>query len=254
MTANNSNVSSKNIMHSTHVDKPFEASQHNDFTKIVKSDEESKNFSIDVLDVSNSDENSHQFTSRNKGNVPKIDGDNQGIKLNFRGNKNDKEKNKYSEMPEVLNKNLIRCIRRYLKELYGQDRLRSVSTWFSKKKMDGLKLFYQKHMKSKSQCASMLSEDEELRVLHFISAIVQLKIDFKIDCIEHKFLVTNMNNLMKTYQSGIFRPMKNMLGFKRLLQIMKEAGLFDKMLELYPTLVKSKEAYETLITSLITTE
>ena len=142
MTANNSNVSSKNIMHNTHIDKPFEVNQHNDFTKIVKSDEESKNFSIDVLDVSNSDENSHQFTSRNKGNAPKIEADNQGIKLNFRGNKNDKEKNKYSEMPEVLNKNLVRSIRRYLKELYGQDRSRSVSTWFSKKKMDGLKLFY----------------------------------------------------------------------------------------------------------------
>ena len=63
-----------------------------------------------------------------------------------------------------------------------------------------------------------------------------------------------MNKLMKTYQSGIFKPMKNMLGFKKLLQIMKEAGLFDKMLELYPTLAKSKEAYEALITSLITTE
>ena len=118
-------------MHSTHIDKPFEANQHNDSTKIVKSDEELKNYSINVSEVWNSDENSHQFISRNKENAPKLDADNQGIKLNFKGNKNNKEKNKYSEMPEVLNKNLIRCIRRYLKELYGQDRLRSVSTWFS---------------------------------------------------------------------------------------------------------------------------
>ena len=97
----------------------------------------------------------------------------------------------------------------------------------------------------------MLTKDEELRMLHFISAIVQLKIDFKIDYIEQKFLASNMNNLMKKYQSGIFKPMKNMLGFKKLLQIMKETGLLDKMIKLYPTLRKSKEAYEAQITSLM---
>ena len=225
--------------------------QFNDSTKIMKSDEESKNFSINVSEVSNSDGNSHQFISRNKGNAPKLERVSQSITLNFKGHKNNKEKNKYSEIPEVLNKNLVRSIRRYLKELYGLDELKSISTRYTAKRMEDLKLFYQKYMKSQSHCASMLNDDKELRVLHFVSALAQLKIDFKIDCIDHKFLVVNMNKLMKTYQKGLFKPMKNMLGFKKLLQIMKEAGLLDKMLELYPTLIKSKEAYEAQITSLI---
>ena len=125
--------------------------QFNDSTKIMKSDEESKNFSINVSEVSNSDGNSHQFISRNKGNAPKLERVSQSITLNFKGHKNNKEKNKYSEIPEVLNKNLVRSIRRYLKELYGLDELKSLSTRFTAKRMEDLKLFYHKYMKSQSQ-------------------------------------------------------------------------------------------------------
>ena len=121
--------------------------QHNDSTKIMKSNEESKNLS----EVLNSDGNSHQFISRNKGTTPKSSKILQGIRLNFKGNKNMKEKGKYSEVPHVLNKNLMRCIRRYLKELYGLEKIKIIGTRFTKKKIDSLKLFYEKCMKSHSQ-------------------------------------------------------------------------------------------------------
>ena len=233
------------------IDKSSELGKLYDSNKKSKSDEELKNFSIDAPKLFDSDLNLNTIYKPNQESAPKSDTNQKNIKVNYIGNKNKKEKGQYSEIPEVLNKNLIRSIRRYLNELYGPYNSKLSDSKFNEKKIMSVESFYEIHMKSQSQQASDLSKDDELKVLHFISVFLRLKTTININCSKHKNLSTNLNKLMKTYQSKIFRSIKSMQGFKQLLTIMREAGMIARMLESYPSLAKCKDSYEAQITSLI---
>ena len=96
------------------------------------------------------------------------------VKLNYKGNKNMKTKNMYSEFPDVLNKNLLRSLRRYLNQMYvsetGVVSKRSRSE--RGKAQEKMRNFYQKHFKSKSAYAQSIQSTEELIVLQILAVII----------------------------------------------------------------------------------
>ena len=174
------------------------------------------------------------------------------LKLNYKGNKNHKEKNKYSEAPEVLKKNLIRSLRRYLTQLYTTDynHLRKPNKSVAARKMR-VQTFYEKHIKSQTCSALGLSDDEELGVLHVLSMFTPEGISFRNDTKNYRNIKYNLNKLIKTYSKRIYRLVITVDGFKHLLDLVKQSGHMEKMIEAYPILAKSKEAYEHTMESMI---
>ena len=174
------------------------------------------------------------------------------LKLNYKGNKNHREKNKYSEAPEVLKKNLIRSLRRYLTQLYTSDynHLNKPNKSMQARKMR-VQTFYEKHFKSQTCSALGLSDDEELGVLHVLSMFTPEGISFRNDTKNYRNIKYNLNKLIKTYSKKLSQSVIAVDGFKHLLNLVKQAGHMDKMIEAYSILAKSKEAYEDAMQNMI---
>ena len=100
------------------IEKSYEMNQFYDSTKIVRSDIASNRSSIEASEILDFGDDLSFVIKPSQENAPNSDMSQQNINVNYRGNKNEREKGKYSELPEVLNKNLIRSIRRYLSELH----------------------------------------------------------------------------------------------------------------------------------------
>ena len=115
------------------------------------------------------------------------------MKLNYKGNKNNKEKNKYSEVPEVLKKNLIRSLKRYLTELYTSEYgyLNNANKSVSAKKTR-VKMFFDKHFKSQTCSTIDLSDNEELGVLHVLSMLTPESIIFRNDTKNYRNIKYNL--------------------------------------------------------------
>ena len=174
------------------------------------------------------------------------------LKLNYKGNKNHKEKNKYSEVPEVLKKNLIRSLRRYITELYFSEYgdVRKASKFVQARKAR-VQMLYEKHFKSQTCSALSLSDDEELGVLHVLSMLTPEAISFRNDTKNYRNIKYNLNKLIKTFSKRIYRLVINVDGFKQLLILVKQSGHLVKIIEAYPILAKSKEAYEQAMENMI---
>ena len=174
------------------------------------------------------------------------------MKPNYRGNKNHKKKNKYSETPEVLKKNLIRSLKRYLTELYFSEYgdLKK-SNKSAPAKRARVQMLYEKHFKSQTCSALLLSNDEELGVLHVLSLLSPEPISFRDDTSDYRSIKYNLNKLIKVYSKRMYKLVVNVDGFKHLLDLVKQAGHMDKMIKAYPILAKSKEAYEEVMESMI---
>ena len=173
------------------------------------------------------------------------------MKLNYKGNKNSKEKNKYSEVPEVLKKNLIRSLRRYLKELYTTDNDLNKASMSPLARRERVRTLYEKRLKSQALNASNLSENKELGVLHVLSILIQEGISFRSDTICHRKLKFNLGKLIRTYSKKMYQRVKKVDGFIQLLILVKQAGHLEKMIEAYPILAKSKEAYQDAMENMI---
>ena len=89
-------------------------------TNIVKFDKTADDSPNSKLNASMSESTVNIESSKSIQKLPKSSRplSKRHFKLNYKGNKNGKQKGKLSEIPDVLNKNLIRSLRRYLAELY----------------------------------------------------------------------------------------------------------------------------------------
>ena len=174
------------------------------------------------------------------------------MKLNYKGNKNHKEKNEYSEAPEVLKKNLIRSLRRYLTQIYTIEYgdLKKANKSASAKRAR-VQMLYEKHFKSQTCSALGLSNDEELGVLHVLSMFTPEGISFRNDTKNYRSIKYNLRKLIKTYSKRMYRLVINVDGFKQLLNLVKQSGHLVKIIETYPILTKSKEAYEEAMENMI---
>ena len=177
----------------------------------------------------------------------------QKVSINYIGNKNNRGKGKYSERPEVLNKNFIRSLRRYLKEQFKSASIDSFYKTDRINKRSRINSFYNKHLKIHSQWAQNVNENEELGVLHILAVLLQENVRYIKDCNRYRKLKKNMNQVIRVYSRKLYFPIITMIEFQKFILIWKEAGLLAEMIEAYPTLAKSKDAYEVMIDNIITT-
>ena len=175
------------------------------------------------------------------------------VNLNYQGHKNWKDKGRYSECPEVLNKNIMRSIKRYLKEQYKSQKLSIESSPKSllTNKRNSIIRFYNERIKKHSRIAQTIDEKDECGVLHMIATLLQENVAFRNDTSKHRGLKNSMASLIKTYTRKLFELISNMPDFRMLMLILKEAGVLAQMIESYPTLARSKEVYELKIDELI---
>ena len=175
------------------------------------------------------------------------------VNLNYQGHKNWKHKTRYSECPEVLNKNIIRSVKRYLKEQYKSQKLSIESSPKSvvANKRNSIIRFYNDTIKKHSQIAQTIDKIDECGVLHMIATMLQENVAFRNDTSKHRGLKNSMTSLTKTYTRKLFELISNMPDFKMFMLILKEAGVLKSMIESYPTLARSKEVYEHKIDELI---
>ena len=123
------------------------------------------------------------------------------------------------------------------------------SNYVSKKNM--IYKFYAEFIKNHSHNAENLSQKDELGVIHILSILLQENVAFEDDKKKHRILKRNINNLIKTYTRKLFNLVSNKPEFKKLILVLQEAGLITEMIESYPTLNRSKEAYETRVRNII---
>ena len=189
----------------------------------------------------------------NRTSICLKDFDESGVNLKYKGNKNYKEKGMFSECPEVLKKNLLRSIRRYLSEQYVsfKSKLKSFMGSRHVSKRNYIIEFYNENIKSQSFSAKNVSQNEELGIFHILGILFQENIVFRNDTVQHRTLKKNMNKLLKTFSRKLFDSISSMSEFKKLILILKEAGVIAQIIEAYPTLSKSKEAYEITIQEII---
>ena len=179
--------------------------------------------------------------------------DRSGVNLKFRGQRNLKEKGFYSERPEVLNKNLLRSIRRYLKEQYKSQKLsfRPFLQCSKANKRSMVIKYYTETIKNQSLTAQNMNQKDELGILHILTIFLEGNVSFRSDTNRFKSLKSNMNKLIQTYARKLFDPINSMPEFKKFIVILKEIGALAKIIESYPTLNKSKEAYKMKIEEII---
>ena len=175
------------------------------------------------------------------------------ISINYKGNKNNRGKGKYSEIPEVLNKNFIRSLRRYLTQQFNTVCIESPYKSHRMNKRSMISSFYNEHLKNHSQSAQSVNENEELGIMHILAVLLQENVNFRNDTKRYRTLKRNMNKVIRVYSRKLYAPIVLMSEFKKFILIWKEAGLLAEMIEAYPTLAKSKDAYEVMIDNIITT-
>ena len=177
----------------------------------------------------------------------------QKMTINYKGNKNyrGQTKGKYSEMPWVLHKNLMRSLKRYLKEQFKFfcTELPCKSKNFIKRSR--INLFYNEHLKNHSLYAKKMNESEELGVLHILSSFLQQKVNYRNDTKEFKLFKTRLNKMTKMYSHILFDSITVIPEFKMFAVILKESGVLDKMINLYPILAKCKHAHEMAVEKII---
>ena len=175
----------------------------------------------------------------------------QKVAINYKGNNNHKGRGKFSEYPEVLNKNYIRSLRRYLKEQYKHFITQSTFNSYQVSKRNRLNSFYTNHLKNHSEYAQRVNESQELGILHILSILLQENISYRSDSKGFRTLKNNMNKMIKVYSRRLFEPIIAIPEFKMFTVILKEAGVLAKIIKSYPTLSKSKDAYEMIIENII---
>ena len=175
----------------------------------------------------------------------------QKVSINYKGNKNHKEKGKYSECPEVLNKNFIRSLRRYLKEQYKSFCTQSTCMSSHVSKRNKLNSFYTEHFKNHSLYAQTVIESEELGIMHILAVLLQESVNYRNDTKKFRTMKLTMNKMIKVYSRKLFAPIAALYEFKKFILILKEVGILAKMIKAYPTLSKSKDAYEMMIENII---
>ena len=141
------------------------------------------------------------------------------VSINYQGNKNQKEKGKYSECPEVLNKNFLRSLRRYLKEQFKSVSIKSPCKPKRTTKRSRINSFYVEHLKNHSECAHNVNQIEELSVLHILAAMLQENVIYRNDSKRYRTLKNNMNQVIKVYTRKLYDPMIAIPEFKKFILI-----------------------------------
>ena len=111
--------------------------------------------------------------------------------------------------------------------------------------------FYEENIKNQSVSAQNISDVEELAILHILAVLLQENIVFKNDTSKYRALKKNMNDLIKTYSRKLFDPIIRIPEFVKFILILKEAGALTQMIDSYPTLSRSRDAYQMKIDQII---
>ena len=114
--------------------------------------------------------------------------------------------------------------------------------------------FYNESIKNHSQSAQIINQKDELTIMHILTIFLQENVAFRSDARKYRTLKTNMNKLIQIYTHKLFKPINNIPEFKMFIKVLKEAGLLAQMIESYPTLARSKNAYEVRIDEIIHTK
>ena len=96
-----------------------------------------------------------------------------------------------------------------------------------------------------------VNNNEELGILHILGILLQENVIFRNDTLQHRSLKKNLNKLIKSFTRKLFDLINSMPEFKKLILALKESGLIAQIIKAYPTLAKSKEAYELKINEII---
>ena len=113
--------------------------------------------------------------------------------------------------------------------------------------------FYNEHLKNHSQSAQSVNENEELGIMQILAVLLRENVNYRNDTTRYRTLKKNMNQVIRVYSRKLYFPIIAMIEFQKFILIWKEAGLLAKMIEAYPTLARSKDAYEMMIDNIITT-
>ena len=116
---------------------------------------------------------------------------------------------------------------------------------------DRVRKFFEKHFKPYNYSALDIKDDDELGVLHVLSIFTPEGISFRDDTKNYRSVKYNLNKLMKAYSRKLYQCVISVDGFGQLLDLVKQTGHMQKMIEAYPVLAKSKQAYENAMENMI---
>ena len=171
------------------------------------------------------------------------------VNLSYRGQKNNIEKGKFAERSDVILKTLLRTMRRFLWQIFkaeNEDKnfIKKSSSEFNSAIVE----FYKKHLEPFSDAVQGYNKAMEGRMVFYMSALMTNHYIYKSnesnDC---KRVLSLMKKIMKTFSNSSYCRLFKIQNFKNVILLIKTSGLASQMIEAYPKLKQSQEAYENAI-------
>ena len=171
------------------------------------------------------------------------------VNLSYRGQKNNIEKGKFAERNDVILKTLMRTIRRFFWEIFkAENEDKNFIKRSSHEFNSAIVEFYNKHLKPFASYVEGYDESMEKVLMFYLSTLMTNHYIYKRNGFsDSKRILNLMRSVMKTFSNTTYSRLFRIQNFKNLILLLKLSGLLSQMIEVYPKLKLSREAYEDAI-------
>ena len=189
------------------------------------------------------DEKKQLLISKPVENSKKLDMVVENVNLSYRGQKNMFKRGKYAERYDVLSKNFIRGVRRYLWELFEKE----FDTSLLQKNVSELYRqyvvkFYDKYFKQ--HASHEVSETSNWDSIYFIlGLLLSNKYSFPNKSNKQRKLISLFESVCHKYSKLVYQRFFLSENIWKMFLILLKSGFTDKMIDVYPNLSELKDSY-----------
>ena len=178
------------------------------------------------------------------------------VKQKYKGNRIDSSKGVHSERRDILHKNLIRSIRRYLWTQFQSEH--DVSKFGSRKHSDiyeqWAKSFYQRFLKSKTIVGEELSEEQDQKACFIFSIVMSTNFYFSKMNSQQIKLASLFKTILKSYSVRNYHKFILLPEVKTIMRMLYESKIIGQIIKEYSCLSKSSETYTQAFLDLLSFE
>ena len=167
------------------------------------------------------------------------------VNLDYIGNKHMFEKGENAERRDVLYKNFIRAIRRYLWVLFENEFDISMLPLYRPSKLfnEYIWSFYEKYFKPFVSDEITLNQQTEDEICFIVATILTNKYSFPSKTKKHRKFIDLFESIRSKFTKATYERFFRINNVPEVFNILLKSGLVDKIINVYPKLSDSKESY-----------
>ena len=204
-------------------------------------------------EINLSDSNQDLFTTKFAATSKSSEIKAEDVNLAYRGQKNMFKKGKNAERKDVTYKTFIRAVRRYLWTLFEKEF--DVSKFKDRKTSEIFRQyvtrFYEKYFKQHLSTEIETNEEFDNEICVIISSMMTNKHSFPYKTDKHKKFINLFEEIYKRFCKFSYEKFFNLPKVVLVFKMLNESGVFSEMINAYPKLSESKEAYINVVKSII---